>query len=135
MLAFAFNSCQQRRDRLIDPFCVQVQLNVLGGLVKKSDDVSQRLSPEAGREKWLYEEDALESMCLQKIQGRRQAIVPPRCWAIDVTLKCVWKFFVKIVPSVAPDLDIHGKKDVQHGSVDQYQGQIIKANDSGVPWP
>ncbi len=109
-----FDVLQQGFDRFVDPFGVQMQLDFLPAFAYQSDNFFQRLAAESRREQGLDEENPFQPVFAEYLHGVGQPEIAACRLAIDIPPEGVREFFVEVVPTVAPDLDIDRKEDVKH---------------------
>ena len=78
-------------------------------LPNKTDNFRQWIQPKPGRKEGFNKKYACQAMLLQLMQLIRQAIIASRRGTIDVSLKCIRKFGINVVPAITPNLYVNGK--------------------------
>ena len=74
----------------------------------------QWVAAKSCREQWLDKEHSCQSIRIQQVDLKRQAVVSARSRTIDVLSECTRKALIQLLPSVAPDFDIDGEENIQH---------------------
>lgn len=91
-----------------------MKFDILGAFAQESDDLRQRTRSEARREQRFDEKHAGQPVRIQHLNLIRQTVVTSGSGAVDVAPKGVRKTLVEVLPTIAPDFDVHREKDIQH---------------------
>lgn len=105
---------QERLSRYVGPLDVQMQFCFLARSVYETDDLGQWAAAESSGEQRLDEEHARQAMLIEHFQLVGYAKVSSGRATVDILFECLRKFFVEVLPAVAPDFNVDREKDVQH---------------------